>query len=84
MLPPLAAAEFSHTNAALRRLPAQVKPAALRSLPSKSFFKYCKGAVANSDTGSTIYGGAPIGSAAGLTALLTGKAAPPINERGYE
>ena len=50
----------------------------------KSFFKYCKGAVANSNTGSTIYVGAPIGTAAGLTALLTGKAAPPLNDCGSE
>ena len=49
----------------------------------KSFFKYCKGAVANSNTGSTIYVGAPIGTAAGLTVLLNGKA-PPLNECGSE
>ena len=35
-------------------------------------------------TGSTIYDGAPIGTAAGLSALLTGKAAPPLNECGSE
>jgi hypothetical protein len=32
----------------------------------KSFFKYCKGATANSKTGSTIYVGAPIGTAQAL------------------
>ncbi len=50
----------------------------------KSFFKYCKSDFANSKTGSTIYVGAPIGTAAALTALLTGKAAPPFNECGSE
>ncbi len=45
----------------------------------KSFFKYCKSATANGSTGSTIYVGAPIGTAAGLTAMLNGKA-PPFNE----
>ena len=50
----------------------------------KSFFKYCKSDVATSKTGSTIYVGAPIGTAAALTALLTGKAAPPFNECGSE
>lgn len=50
----------------------------------KSFFKYCKSETANSDTGSTIYVGAPIGTAAALTALLTGKPAPPFNECGSE
>ena len=49
----------------------------------KSFFKYCKSDVANSKTGSTIYVGAPTGTAAALTALLTGKA-PPFNECGSE
>ena len=39
----------------------------------KSFFKYCKSDVANSKTGSTIYVGAPTGTAAALTALVTGK-----------
>jgi len=50
----------------------------------KSFFKYCKSDVANGKTGSTIYVGAPIGTAAGLTALLTRKAAPPFNQCGSE
>jgi hypothetical protein len=50
----------------------------------KSFFKYCKSDVANGNTGSTIYVGAPIGTAAALTALLTGKATPPLNECGTE
>ena len=50
----------------------------------KSFFKYCKSDVANGNTGSTIYVGAPIGTAAALTALLTGKATPPLNECGSE
>ena len=50
----------------------------------KSFFKYCKSDVANGKTGSTIYVGAPIGTAAALTALLTGKPAPPFNECGSE
>ncbi len=50
----------------------------------KSFFKYCKGDLANSNTGSTIYVGAPIGTAAGLAALLNGKAPPPLNECGSE
>jgi hypothetical protein len=40
-------------------------------------------AVANGNTGSTIYVGAPIGTAAGLTVLLNGKA-PPLNECGSE
>ena len=46
----------------------------------KSFFKYCKSATANSDTGSTIYVGAPVGTAAALSALLSGKAPPSFNE----
>ena len=50
----------------------------------KSFFKYCKSDVANGNTGSTIYVSHPIGSAWGLTALMTGKAAPPFNECGSE
>ena len=45
----------------------------------KSFFKYCKSATANSNTGSTIYVGAPIGAVAGLAAALNGSV-PPINE----
>ena len=45
----------------------------------KSFFKYCKAATANGKTGSMIYVGAPVGTAAGLTAMLNGKA-PPLNE----
>jgi hypothetical protein len=48
-----------------------------------SFFKYCNSAVANSTTGSTIYVGAPIGTAAGLTVLLNGKA-PSLNECGSQ
>jgi hypothetical protein len=49
-----------------------------------SFFKYCKSDVANGHTGSTIYVGAPIGTAAALTALLTGKPAPQFNQCGSE
>ena len=45
----------------------------------KSFFKYCKGATANSKTGSTIYVGAPVGTAAALAVQLNGKV-PPLNE----
>ena len=49
----------------------------------KSFFKYCKSATANSKTGSTIYVGAPIGTAAGLAVQLNGKV-PPLNECSNE
>jgi len=49
----------------------------------KSFFKYCKGATANSKTGSTIYVGAPGGTAAALAVQLNGKV-PPLNECGAE
>jgi hypothetical protein len=45
----------------------------------KSFFKYCKAATANSKTGSTIYVGAPAGTAAALAVQLNGKV-PPLNE----
>jgi len=45
----------------------------------KSFFRYCKAATANSNTGSTIYVGAPIGTAQALAVLLNGEA-PPVNE----
>ena len=45
----------------------------------KSFFKYCKGATANSKTGSTIYVGAPPGTAQALAVQLNGKV-PPVNE----
>ena len=44
----------------------------------KSFFQNCNRQTANANTGSTIYSGAPIGSARLLTKLLYG-AAPPIN-----
>ena len=44
-----------------------------------SFFRYCKSATANEKTGSTIYVGAPVGTAAALAALLNGKV-PPLNE----
>ena len=44
-----------------------------------SFFQYCNSATANSKTGSTIYVGAPTGSARHLTRLLTGTE-PPFNE----
>src|SRR5215831_13774665 len=47
----------------------------------KSFFRYCKGDRANSKTGSTIYVGAPIGTAQALAVLLNGQV-PPINECG--
>jgi hypothetical protein len=50
----------------------------------KSFFRYCKSDVANGNTGSTIFVGAPIGTAAALTALLSGKPAPAFNECGSE
>lgn len=50
----------------------------------KSFFKYCDLGTSNSNTGSTIYVGAPAGTASALTALLTGKAAPTLNECGSE
>ncbi len=45
----------------------------------KSFFKYCKGATANSKTGSTIYVGAPPGTAQALAVQLNGKV-PSVNE----
>ncbi len=45
----------------------------------KSFFKYCKGATANSKTGSTIYVGAPPGTTQALAIQLNGKV-PPVNE----
>jgi hypothetical protein len=45
----------------------------------KSFFRYCKGDTANSNTGSMIYVGAPIGTAQALAVLLNGTA-PPVNE----
>ena len=45
----------------------------------KSFFRYCKGDTANSNTGSTIYVGAPAGAVQGLAAALNGDV-PPINE----
>lgn len=44
----------------------------------RSFFKYCDSRVANTNTGSTIYVGAPTGTAAALTRLLDGSA-PPLN-----
>ncbi len=46
----------------------------------KSFFNYCKSATANTNTGSTIYVGAPVGTAAALSRLLNGKAPPAFNE----
>ena len=49
----------------------------------KSFFKYCKPATANSKTGSTIYVGAPAGTAAALAVQLNGKV-PPLNDCGSE
>lgn len=45
----------------------------------KSFFRYCKGDTANSKTGSTIYVGAPIGTAQALAVQLNGTV-PPVNE----
>lgn len=45
----------------------------------KSFFKNCGSATANTNTGSTIYSGAPIGSAAYLTRQLYGYL-PSINQ----
>ena len=45
----------------------------------KSFFRYCKSDTANSNTGSTIYVGAPAGAVQGLAAQLNGNV-PPINE----
>jgi hypothetical protein len=44
----------------------------------RSFFKTCDRAVANTRTGSTIYVGAPTGTARLLTRLLTG-GVPPLN-----
>jgi hypothetical protein len=44
-----------------------------------SFFQNCKSATANTNTGSTIYVGAPIGSARLLTRELYGMV-PPLNE----
>jgi hypothetical protein len=44
-----------------------------------SFFQYCNSATANSKTGSTIYVGAPTGSAYHLTQVLTGSV-PTFNE----
>lgn len=44
----------------------------------RSFFKNCSQRTANTDTGSTIYVGAPTGSARLLTRLLDGNV-PPIN-----
>jgi hypothetical protein len=49
----------------------------------KSFFRYCKGATADSRTGSMIYVGAPIGTVARLTVLLNGHTSP-LNECGVE
>jgi len=49
----------------------------------KSFFKYCKATTANSKTGSTIYVGAPAGTAAALAVQLNGKV-PPLNDCGAE
>ena len=46
----------------------------------QSFFQNCKRAVANSKTGSTIYVGAPTGTARLLTHLLLGHGLP-LNER---
>lgn len=45
----------------------------------KSFFRYCKAATATSHTGSTIYVGAPAGTAQALAVLLNGKVGP-VNE----
>ena len=45
----------------------------------KSFFQNCGSKAANANTGSTVYSGAPIGSARLLTQLLYGTA-PPINQ----
>ncbi len=45
----------------------------------RSFFRNCKSATANTDTGSHIYVGAPTGSARLLTRELYGRA-PPLNE----
>ena len=45
----------------------------------KSFFRYCKAATATAKTGSTIYVGAPAGTAQGLAVLLHGKVGP-VNE----
>ena len=45
----------------------------------KSFFQYCKVAVANGKTGSTIFVGAPTGTAQGLAVKLNGSV-PPLNE----
>lgn len=42
----------------------------------KDFFKYCKQKTANTDNGSTIYVGAPTGSANFLSKILDGKTRP--------
>ena len=39
----------------------------------QSFFEYCRRKTANSNTGSTLYVGAPTGTARALSILLTGK-----------
>jgi hypothetical protein len=44
-----------------------------------SFFQYCKPFVANTKTGSTIYVGAPTGTAQALAVQLSGSV-PPLHE----
>ena len=46
----------------------------------KSFFRYCKAATANSKTGSTIYVGAPAGTAQALASVQLNGSVPPVNE----
>jgi hypothetical protein len=46
----------------------------------KSFFENCKKKTANSNTGSTLYVGAPTGTGDLLAFLLTGKPPPPSNK----
>jgi len=45
----------------------------------ESYFENCKSETANTDTGSTVYVGAPTGTARFLTRLLNGSA-PPLNK----
>jgi hypothetical protein len=44
----------------------------------------CRNDAANGHTGRRSMSAPPIGTAAALTVLLIGKAAPPFNERGFE
>jgi hypothetical protein len=71
--------KFGHGEAAWLMI-SNPRALSLRPYPcDKSFFRYCKAATATSKTGSTIYVGAPIGTAQALAVPLNGKA-PPVNE----